>query len=150
VTFHTLLTRFGQIARDYESYFSKLVEMLQQIADAMPSLQVYEQLFHNHQTLREALSAVYLEIIAFLVQAKKIFSGRSLRLFGRALWKPFEQTFVESLTQFRRHSQLVEREARLAHWLEEDRARQDLARMKSLIEEQTSNGNSRKYRRHMQ
>ena len=115
-------------------YFSKLMEMLQQIGDALPRFQVYEQLFRNHQSLQQALSSVYLELILFLSRAKKVFSGSQFRLFRRVLWRSFDQTFNDSLSELRRCSDLVEREATLAHMLEESQTRLEMARLKSLIE----------------
>ncbi|KAK3332873.1 hypothetical protein B0T19DRAFT_457863, partial [Cercophora scortea] len=126
------------IARDFESYFSKLMEMLQQIVDAMPGFQVYEQLFQKHQTLREALATLYLEIIVFLCKAKKVFSSSSFHLFGRVLWKPFEQTFRESLGNLKRHSNVVEREAKLAHMVDEAQARLELVQVRALVESQNT------------
>jgi ankyrin repeat protein len=110
------------------------MEMLQQIGDALPRFQVYEQLFRNHQSLQQALSLVYLELISFVTRAKKVFSGSSFRLFGRVLWRSFDQTFHDSLSEVRRHSDLVEREATLAHMLEESQARMELTELRSLIE----------------
>ncbi|KAK5655046.1 hypothetical protein OQA88_5945 [Cercophora sp. LCS_1] len=126
------------IARDYELYFSKLLDMLRDVSDAIPGFYVYEQLFHKHAGLREALVAMYCDIITFLVKAKKVFSSGSFRLFGRVTWKPFEQTFQSSLASLKRHGDLVQREAKLAHLVEEAQARLDLAHVKVQVEEQVN------------
>jgi hypothetical protein len=131
-----LIFHVNKVARDYESYFSMLLDMLQQISDAIPGFHVYERVFYQHPTLRDTLSALYLAIITFLTKAKKVFSGSSFRIFGRVLWKPFEQTFQSSLSQMKRYGDLVEREAKLAHIVEEAQARLELARVKCLVEEQ--------------
>lgn len=129
-----------QIAKDYESYFSKLLEMLQHIGGALPRFDAYEKLFPNHSSLQSALLCVYLELVNFLTGAKKVFSSSSFRLLGRVLWKSFDQTFQDCLSQMREHSARVELEAKLAHMLEEAQARLELTQMKSLVETKSSQG----------
>lgn len=124
-----------QLAKDYDSYFSKLTEMLQQIGDALPRFQAYEKLFQSHAPLQEALLSMYTEVISFVASAKNVFSKSSFRLFARVLWKSFDQTFQSSLAELRRYGELVEREAKLAHLTEESMARLELNRLTSMIEE---------------
>src|SRR4051794_13654841 len=71
------------LARDCELYFSKLLDMLYDIGDAIPGFYVYEQLFSTHAGLRETLVAKYCDVIAFLIKAKRVFSSGSFRLFGQ-------------------------------------------------------------------
>lgn len=124
-----------QLAKDYESYFSKLTDMLQQIGDTLPRFQAYEKLFQSHAPLQEALLSMYAEVISFVASAKNVFSKSSFRLFARVLWKSFDQTFQRSLSELRRYAVLVEREAKLAHLTEESMARLELNRLTSMIEE---------------
>ncbi|KUJ17699.1 uncharacterized protein LY89DRAFT_733531 [Mollisia scopiformis] len=121
------------IAREYEDYFSKLMKMLQQIGDALPRFQVYEELFRNHESFQRTLCAMYSELISFLCSAKKVFSNSSFR--RKVLWRSFDDTFCDHITAFIRYSNLVEREANLADMVECSQARVQLdAQMKYLIE----------------
>jgi len=78
--------------------------MLEQIGDALPRFEAYEKLFRGHQNLKHALSDVYLDLLHFLTEAKRLFSRSSLRLVLRALWKSFNQTFEDDLAKLKRHS----------------------------------------------
>ena len=63
----------GQIATEFGKYFDKLVEMFARIGDVLPRFKTYERLFSNHQTLIQALSMAYLDIITFCTTAKAVF-----------------------------------------------------------------------------
>ena len=62
-----------QIAREFGKYFDKLVEMFARIGDVLPRFRRYERLFSNHDSLIQALSMAYLDIITFCVNAKAVF-----------------------------------------------------------------------------
>lgn len=137
-------------ARNHRSYFTGLVDMLVRISDVLPRLQDYEMALRDHDGLRNAMAALYLAIIGFLVQARKVFpvsdgdlgdngdgtcsvaladsttaaSARRNRL--RKAWRPFAEEFERSLTDFRDKSDLVDRTAAAAHMLAQTRRSQDM------------------------
>ncbi|KAJ2906439.1 hypothetical protein MKZ38_001799 [Zalerion maritima] len=109
------------VARESDTYFLRLIDMLQQMGDRIPRLKAYERLFGQAPSLQEALSGLYLGFVQFLAKANKVFSKKSRLFFRHVFWKPFEQTFQESLAQIRRYNEQVEREANLAHMTEQSR-----------------------------
>ena len=62
-----------KIAYEFGKYFDKLVEMFARIGDVLPRFRTYERLFSNHETLIQALSMAYLDIITFCTNAKAVF-----------------------------------------------------------------------------
>ena len=62
-----------QIAHEFGKYFDKLVEMFARIGDVLPRFRTYERLFSNHESLIQALSMAYLDIITFCTNAKAVF-----------------------------------------------------------------------------
>jgi hypothetical protein len=78
-----------QIAREYEKYFDKVVEMFGLIGNILPRFQGFEELFSDHRRLVHALSVVYLDIMTFCMDVKAVFrkisSGRSSEFFTKAL-----------------------------------------------------------------
>ena len=63
----------GQIAREFSKYFDKLIEMFARVGDVLPRFNTYERLFSNHESLIQALSMAYLDIIIFCTNAKAVF-----------------------------------------------------------------------------
>ena len=63
----------GQIAHEFGKYFDKLIEMFARIGDVLPRFRTYERLFSNHESLIQALSMAYLDIITFCTNAKAVF-----------------------------------------------------------------------------
>jgi len=108
--------------------------MLEQIGHALPHFEVYGKIFHDHQNLQHALSDVYLDLIHFLSGAKRLFSRSSLRLVLWAFWKSFNQTFDDGLASLKRHSRQVEKEAKVAHMIEEAENRLRITEIKTLVE----------------
>jgi len=47
--------------------------MFERIGDMLPRFHVYRRLFSTHEHVRHALSVVYLDIITFCCDAKKVF-----------------------------------------------------------------------------
>lgn len=65
--------------QEFRKYFEKLIEMFASIGDVLPRFQIYEKLFGNHVRLVESLSVVYLDIMRFCIDAKRIFRRSSAR-----------------------------------------------------------------------
>ena len=63
----------SKLAKVFGKYFEKLVDMLARIGDILPRFRVYEALFSSHERLVQALSASYLGILKFSVDAKAVF-----------------------------------------------------------------------------
>jgi hypothetical protein len=47
--------------------------MFANIGDVLPRFKIYEKLFSNHEVLIQSLSKVYVDIIEFCTDAKRIF-----------------------------------------------------------------------------
>jgi hypothetical protein len=117
------------MARRFEKYFDKLVEIFAQIGDALPRYRIYERLFPDHERLLAALTNAYLDIIVSCIEAKEVFgkarqSQVTWAVVGKVLWKSFERSFDDQLAQFKRHQTAVEREAGLSHMLEAKQSRE--------------------------
>ena len=72
-----------QIAKTFEKYFKKLIDMFTRIGDNLPRCQVYQSLFPCHGRLLQAISVVYLDIIYFCVDAKTAFRKLKERTTGK-------------------------------------------------------------------
>ena len=49
--------------------------MFVSIGDVLPRFQIYEKLFSNHDVFVQAISKVYVDVIEFCADAKKVFRG---------------------------------------------------------------------------
>lgn len=67
----------------------KLIDMLERIGDVIPRFKYYETLFPKHEWLLDSLSAVYLDIITFCVDAKAIFQ-KAKKKKCRSYYRCFE------------------------------------------------------------
>ena len=47
--------------------------MFSSIGDVLPRFRIFERLFSNHELLIQALSMVYVDIISFCAEAKRVF-----------------------------------------------------------------------------
>ena len=113
--------------------------MFSSIGDVLPRFRIFERLFSNHELLIQALSKVYVDIISFCAEAKRVFRdgqratsklcnqtcqktykliGLGSRIAFKLPWKPFERQFGGHIEQFRQHRKNVEKEAGLAHMIE--------------------------------
>ncbi|KAI5838978.1 hypothetical protein DFP73DRAFT_519351, partial [Morchella snyderi] len=119
-----------QIAREFESYFEKVVDMLAKIGDNLPNFRVYERIFAGHHAVFNALSDVYLDVIEFCSKVKDVFlKAKSKRLSSYrigGLWRTFDKEFGEVVEKFRRHEKKVEAQALVAHMIEAENARQEM------------------------
>lgn len=112
------------LAREFGKYFERIVEMLARIGDVLPRFRVYEDLFPSHERLMHALSAAYVDIIAFCTKSKAVFrhgqrsSLTNLSIAFKLSWKPFERQFGEQIDAFRVHLKNVEKEASISHMIE--------------------------------
>ena len=123
--------------------------MYARISDNLPRFQIYEQLFSRHERLIASIADAYLDIIYFSVEAVEIFgqarkgSSLSRKSLVKRAWKLFEDRFQEYISNFRRHQESVAEEARLAHYIEEEKAR-ELELASRALEEQKAEMKRRK------
>ncbi|KAH0566013.1 hypothetical protein GP486_000585 [Trichoglossum hirsutum] len=114
------------MAAEYGKYLEKLVDMFARIGDVLPRFRAYERIFPNHGRLLHVLSVVYVDIITFCMDARKVFgNGKSQWAIGgfKIPWRTFDRRFAEVLDQFRIHRENVEKEAGLSHMVEAAEAR---------------------------
>ena len=74
-----------QIAKTFEKYFKKLIDMFTRIGDILPRCQVYHSLFPSHERLLQAISIAYLDIIHFCMDAKTTFRKLKKSTTSKAL-----------------------------------------------------------------
>ena len=72
-----------QIAKSFEKYFKKLIDMFERIGDILPTCEVYQSLFPSHGRLLQAISVVYVDIIHFCMDAKTTFRKLKKSTTGR-------------------------------------------------------------------
>ncbi|KAH0538694.1 hypothetical protein FGG08_004711 [Glutinoglossum americanum] len=110
------------IAKTFEKYFKKLIDMFTRIGDVLPRCQVYYSLFPSHGRLLQAISVAYLDIIYFCMDAKAIFRklkrSTTVHFTLKSLWKDFNGEFEETLNRFRNHIKNVEKEAGISNLIE--------------------------------
>ncbi|KAI9861085.1 MAG: hypothetical protein M1813_005514 [Trichoglossum hirsutum] len=124
------IDQFGvalDIAKTFEKYFKKLIDMFMWIGDILPRCRVYWSLFPSHEQLLQAISLAYLDVIHFCVDAKAIFRKlgglRTVPFALKILWKDLNG---DALSKFRYHVKNVEKEAGLSNLIEAS-AERDLA-----------------------
>ena len=66
--------------------------MFSSIGDILPRFRIYERLFSNHELLTQALSKVFVDIISFCTEAKRVFRDGQ-----RATSKSCEQVCPETM-----------------------------------------------------
>lgn len=91
--------------------------MFNRISDLLPRLRIYEQLFPNHESLVQALSVVYLDVLKFCSDTKIMFRRTKHALLS-LIWKPFERHFGTQIDEFRRHQKEIEKAVSLSHMIE--------------------------------
>ena len=101
--------------------------MFNRISDLLPRLRIYEKLFSAHESLVQALSVVYLDVLTFCSDAKAMFR-RSKHTLLKSVWKPFERQFESRMESFRRHQKEMEEAVLLSHMIEAKDSR-ELARL---------------------
>ncbi|KAL8883180.1 MAG: hypothetical protein Q9192_007384, partial [Flavoplaca navasiana] len=117
------------LAREFGKYFERVVDMLATIGDLLPRFRVYEYIFPSHERLVQALSIVYVDILTFCLEAKRVFrrERRSLRInigiLAKLSWKPLEQQFSQTIDRFRVHVKNVEKEVSFSHMVEASESR---------------------------
>ena len=144
--------------------------MFTQIGNILPRLLDYENLFGSHARLALAISATYVDILEFCVDAKSVFRASkrpsskkvarlpcqergllscysralviNLLVFSKSTWKPFKDRFNKTLDSFKEHRKQVEKESSIAHMIEDKRA-QELAHDARLKAEREKKGNQR-------
>ncbi|KAK7229267.1 hypothetical protein V2G26_001437 [Clonostachys chloroleuca] len=120
-----------QITRGYRACFKQILALLQRIGQSLPRFLVYEHLFPKHEPIQIAILSIYIDVINLLTSVRA-FSGKStFRLVLCVLWKPLEQKFSECVSHISDQSELVEREANMAHLQEEARARAEVRRIQA-------------------
>ncbi|KAH0556319.1 hypothetical protein GP486_005756, partial [Trichoglossum hirsutum] len=110
------------IAKAFEKYFKKLIDMFTRIGDVLPRCRAYYSLFPNHERLLQAISMAYLDIIHFCTDAKATFrrlkKSTTIQFTLKLIWKDFNKEFDEAMSNFRNHIKSVEKEAGLSNMIE--------------------------------
>ncbi|KAI9769861.1 MAG: hypothetical protein M1839_003580 [Geoglossum umbratile] len=112
----------ARIAKTFEKYFKKLIDMFTRIGDVLPRCQVYHSLFPSHERLLQAISMGYLDIVHFCINAKAMFRklkrSTTVHFILKSLWKDFNGEFEETLNEFRNHIKNIEKEAGVSNLIE--------------------------------
>ncbi|VUC31192.1 unnamed protein product [Clonostachys rosea] len=108
-----------QITRGYRTCFKQILALFQRIGQSIPRFLVYEHLFPKHEPIQVAILSIYVEITTLLESVRAFAEKSAFRLVFCAFWKPLEQRFGECISHINNQSELVEREASVAHMQEE-------------------------------
>lgn len=96
-------------------YFPKLIDMLEKLGTTLSLYGQYEDLFPDDPRFKNALCAVYRDVLTLLEKAKHVFRRRGLALFFKGTWSTFESDFRDDLVKFSGHTFVLEGETTLAH-----------------------------------
>ncbi|CAH0045494.1 unnamed protein product [Clonostachys solani] len=120
-----------QITRGYRVCFKQIIALFQRIGQSLPRLLVYEHLFPKHEPIQVAILSIYVDVINLVASVRAFAERPTFRLVCRVFWKPLEQTFSECISHISDQSELVEREANVAHMQEESRTRAEVRRIQA-------------------
>ena len=88
-----------------------------QIGQELPRLHVYEALFPAHERLVQSLSLIYVDLLSFCYEAKKVLRKPKRTMFNSS-WKSFENQFGQLLKRFKKHRNAVQQEVSTSHMVE--------------------------------
>lgn len=146
----------NKVASNFAHAFDTLLDAYEQIGEALPLLEQYAELFKDNKFMINALVEIYGDILEFHARALRVFTWPTWRQIFRSIWKDFDARFKHTLSNLRRHKELVESQAGLAHYqryhqdrqvflkqleqLAEDERRQKFARLLQWISGANSTG----------
>jgi hypothetical protein len=105
--------------------------MLERIGQSLPRFLVYEHLFPKHEPIQIAILSIYVDVINLLASVRAFAEKSTFRLVFCVFWNPLEQKFSECVSHISDQSELVEREANVAHLQEEARTRAEVRRIQA-------------------
>ncbi|CAG9949252.1 unnamed protein product [Clonostachys rosea f. rosea IK726] len=120
-----------QITRGYRACFKQILAMLERIGQSLPRFLVYEHLFPKHEPIQIAILSIYVDVINLLASVRAFAEKSTFRLVFCVFWNPLEQKFSECVSHISDQSELVEREANVAHLQEEARTRAEVRRIQA-------------------
>ncbi|KAL8792043.1 MAG: hypothetical protein Q9195_005384 [Heterodermia aff. obscurata] len=105
-----------QLASQYTTVFDKLLEAYKQISEELPRVDRLRRTFGKEEGFDRALGLLYADIVDFHGRAYKFFRRRAWHMMFDSTWRNFEHRFGAIITNLRRHSDLLDREAASMHF----------------------------------
>ncbi|KAI9644159.1 hypothetical protein NHQ30_007512 [Ciborinia camelliae] len=100
-----------QVASSWAVSFDILLDAYQQLAENIPLLNQYTDLFKGNSQIIDVLALFYEDILDFHRAALRVFSKPTWKQIFRATWKDFDSKFQHILAGLGRHKALVESQA---------------------------------------
>ncbi|EQB58428.1 hypothetical protein CGLO_01329 [Colletotrichum gloeosporioides Cg-14] len=102
------LVCFIWIAKAHLDNFDKLLDVYAQIGDVIPGLLFYQDMFIQHEPLRDVLQDYYSDILKFHEAAIKVFARSKWKDIFHATWKTFNTQFDPIMKSLVRRGELLE------------------------------------------
>ncbi|KAF2135412.1 uncharacterized protein K452DRAFT_22926 [Aplosporella prunicola CBS 121167] len=107
------------LAKNFLSFFDRLSEMLCRFGDFLDPLAEYAKSAKENASIRDALDAVYGDILEFCRHARRVFVDLheekrkfvSVTVFFKSLWEPFEEEFGNIRSNMDHHLQVLDHTA---------------------------------------
>ncbi|KAF7986442.1 hypothetical protein HWV62_31201 [Athelia sp. TMB] len=121
------------MARDVSDAFSTVLDLLEDVRNSLPTLDVYIRLFgsSNIQLLRRPLVEMYSHLMLLGIEAIKLFNRSMLGTFGKAASSGLSKDLQALTAKIAKARDEVDRVANLEHMHQNDAA---LKEMRSLLE----------------
>ncbi|KAJ8062489.1 hypothetical protein OCU04_009019 [Sclerotinia nivalis] len=104
-----------QVASSWAESFDTLLDAYQQLAENIPLLSKYIDLFRSNQDMIRVAAMIYEDVLEFHRAALRIFSKPTWKRLFRATWKDFNSRFEHILKGLKQHKELVESQASVLH-----------------------------------
>lgn len=106
------------LAKNYTTIMDIILQAFSDIADALPRIDRLKATFPKDANLNRAVALIYADILEFHGRAYKMFTRRAWHYYFAFNWGFFERRFKSVLHNLRRHCELLDKEAAIAHFAE--------------------------------
>ncbi|KAH0545465.1 hypothetical protein FGG08_000466 [Glutinoglossum americanum] len=119
----------------------EVLDMLEELRRTLPRYRTYEQELRMTESLEDALSDMYAEIIVFCARAITFFQNNPNVGRSRNAWSEFNSQFLKTIGNLRNYSRRVDEEADIIRMTREANSAEMVDVMKKLNDVKLSGGN---------
>ncbi|MCJ1289397.1 hypothetical protein MMC34_000929 [Xylographa carneopallida] len=94
--------------------FDKLLDLTTHLADALPRLKVYEELFRMHARITHVLCLFYTDILDFYAVNLEIYNAKGWKMLFESLWPRYDDKIAIVHANITRHMELLQSEVTVA------------------------------------
>ncbi|KAI0907154.1 WD40 repeat-like protein [Ustulina deusta] len=138
---------FIWIARTYVDSFDKLLDVYNQVGNAIPGLLRYQTAFEEHPPLATVLEDYYSDILGFHQAALSIFTRPRWKKLFHSTWKTFDSKFGPILQSISKRRELLESEKGSATLYEIQKLREEVSHMQAEQRRRTAQEDIEKHKR---